>query len=150
VQIHDHLRAELARIIELVDQVTTGAADPGEARSHIAAMTIRQNNWTVGAYCASYCRVLTTHHTIEDTSVFPHLRTQDPSLGPVLDRLAADHVEVHGLLEQLDRALVRFVEGPDGSPALAEAVRRLDARLRAHLAFEEEQLVGPLDRFGYF
>jgi hypothetical protein len=150
VQIHDHLREELNRIRDLVDQVTSGEAEPAQARSHIAEMTIRQNSWTVGAYCASYCRVLTTHHTIEDAGVFPHLRAQDPSLGPVLDRLSADHLEVHALLEELDRALVAFVSGPGGAVLLADAVRRLDTTLRAHLAYEEQHLVGPLDRFGYY
>ena len=37
-------------------------------------MTMRQNNWTLGAYCESYCRIVTGHHTLEDRSVFPHLR----------------------------------------------------------------------------
>ena len=37
-------------------------------------MTMRQNDWALGAYCQSYCRLVTTHHTIEDQSMFPHLR----------------------------------------------------------------------------
>src|SRR5262245_21137777 len=89
VDVHDHFRAELATVLDLVEQVRAGTRDPGGARSAIHAMTLRQNNWTVGAYCASYCRLLTTHHTLEDISLFPQLRAADPSLAPVLDRLAA-------------------------------------------------------------
>ncbi len=33
-------------------------------------MTMRQNNWTLGADCESYYRVVATHHTIEDQSIF--------------------------------------------------------------------------------
>ena len=32
----------------------------------INTMTMRQNNWTLGAYCESYCRIVTGHHTLED------------------------------------------------------------------------------------
>ena len=34
-------------------------------------MTMRQNNWTLGTYCESYCRVVTTHHTLEDQRHVP-------------------------------------------------------------------------------
>ena len=47
-------------------------------RSFINRMTIRQNNWTLGTFCETYCRVVTHHHTLEDRSVFPHLRRSEP------------------------------------------------------------------------
>ena len=58
--------------------MAAGTLDVGAARSHVNTMTLRQNNWTLGTYCESYCRVVTTHHTIEDRSLFPHLRAADP------------------------------------------------------------------------
>ena len=61
VAIHDHLREELDRLGDLVDQLRAGTLDAGTARSHVAQMTMRQNAWTVGAYCASYCRFVTGH-----------------------------------------------------------------------------------------
>ena len=45
--------------------------DVSEARSHMNTMTMRQNNWTLGTNCVSYCRVVTTHHTIGDMAVLP-------------------------------------------------------------------------------
>ena len=51
-------------------------------------MSLRQNNWTLGAYCQSYCGFVNGHHTLEDASVFPHLRRAEPDAAPVLDRLA--------------------------------------------------------------
>ena len=150
VDVHDGLRDELERMRDLIDQVTTGRTDPGAARDHISQMTIRQNNWTVGAYCESYCRIVTTHHTIEDRSVFPHLRGADPRLAPVIDRLEQEHVAIHGVLEQVDRALVAFVSGPDGDKQLREAADLLTDALLSHLAYEERELVEPLARLGFY
>jgi alkanesulfonate monooxygenase SsuD/methylene tetrahydromethanopterin reductase-like flavin-dependent oxidoreductase (luciferase family) len=150
VDVHDGLRAELDRVRDLIDQVTTGGADPGAVRDQINQMTIRQNNWTVGTYCASYCRIVTTHHTIEDRSVFPHLRRADPRLAPVIDRLEQEHVAIHGVLEQVDRALVAFVSGPDGDKQLREAANLLTDTLLSHLAYEERELVEPLARLGFY
>lgn len=149
VDIHDHLRSELRSVRDLIDQVTAGTLDAGAARSHISTMTMRQNNWTVGVYCESYCRVVTTHHTIEDQSVFPHLRGADPALAPVVDRLESEHRSIHDVLEGVDRALVAFVTRPGGAPALQAAVDLLTDTLLSHLSYEEHQLIEPLARFGF-
>ena len=78
-------------------------------------MTMRQNNWTLGAYCESYCRVVTTHHSLEDASVFPHLRRRDAGLGPGARPARAEHDVIHDVLEDVDRALVALVAEPGGS-----------------------------------
>ncbi|MDT5026718.1 MAG: hypothetical protein QOE61_3144 [Micromonosporaceae bacterium] len=148
VAIHDHLREELAQLRDLMEQVAAGSVDPAIARSHIATMTLRQNNWTLGAYCASYCRVLTTHHTIEDRSMFPQLRQADKRLAPVIDRLEAEHHAIHEVIERVDQALVTFVTAPDGMATLRTAVDVLTDTLLSHLSYEERELVEPLARFG--
>jgi alkanesulfonate monooxygenase SsuD/methylene tetrahydromethanopterin reductase-like flavin-dependent oxidoreductase (luciferase family) len=149
VDVHDHLRSDLRQLRDLVEQVTTGSTEFYTARSHINTMTIRQNNWTVGAYCESYCRVVTTHHTLEDLSIFPHLRRADPALTPVIDRLEEEHRIIHDVLERVDRALVAFVGGPAGATALTGAVDLLSEALLSHLSYEERELVEPLSRLGY-
>ena len=58
-------------------KVDAGAADPAALRSFFNRITIRQNNWTLGAFCQSYCRAVTGHHSLEDSSVFPHLGQAD-------------------------------------------------------------------------
>lgn len=148
VDIHDALRGELAQLRRLVEQVAAGTLAAGDARSHIATLTLRQNKWILGSYCESYCRIVTTHHTLEDRSVFPHLRRGDARLGPVLDRLEAEHHAIHDVLERVDRALVRFVSVPDGMPELRAAVDLLTDALLSHLAYEERELVEPLARLG--
>lgn len=150
VDVHDHLRSELVQLFDLIDQVEAGTLDPGRARSLINTMTMRQNDWALGAYCQSYCRLVTTHHTIEDTSVFPHLRARDAGLAPVIDRLEEEHHVIAGVLDEVDRALVAVVAGPDGLTALRDAVDLLADTMASHLSYEERMLVEPLARYGFY
>jgi hypothetical protein len=78
IEVHDHLRGELTQIRDLIRQVRD-AESAAEARSAINQMTLRNNRWTLGAYCASYCRIVTGHHSLEDQAVFPHLRAREPA-----------------------------------------------------------------------
>lgn len=149
VEVHDGLRAELGRLRDIVEQVVAGEEQAHRARNAINELTMRQNNWTLGAYCAQYCRFVTGHHTLEDRSVFPHLRRSDPALAPVLDRLEAEHVVIHDVLEQLDDALVGLVSGASGTAELQRVVDRLTQTLLDHLSSEESELVPALDRHGF-
>ena len=156
VDIHDHLRTELAQVRDIVDQVRQGLLTVGAARSHLNTMAMRQNNWTLGAYCESYCRVVTGHHTLEDRSVFTHLRRSDGDIGPVLDRLEAEHHVIADVLEQVDEALVSLVGsdgyGKAGRSALDELQRAIDLltdTLLSHLAYEERELLHPLAAHGF-
>ncbi|MEO3791684.1 LLM class flavin-dependent oxidoreductase [Nonomuraea sp. B10E15] len=148
VDVHDHLRAELAQLRDLVDQVAAGTLDAASARSKINTLTMRQNNWTLGAYCESYCRLLTLHHSAEDTALFPRLRSAEPGLVPVLDRLEEEHHAIHEIIERVDRALVAFVAEPGGLGNLRAAVDLLTDNLLSHLSYEERELVEPLARHG--
>ena len=149
VEVHDGLRAELGRLRDIVEQVVAGEEQAHRARNAINELTMRQNNWTLGAYCAQYCRFVTGHHTLEDRSVFPHLRRSEPALAPVLDRLEAEHVVIHDVLEQLDEALVGLVSGASGTAELLRVVDLLSRTLLEHLASEEDDLVPALDRHGF-
>src|SRR5262249_7610227 len=127
-----------------------GIVDAGHARSLINTMTLRQNNWTLGAFCESYCRIVTGHHTLEDRSVFPHLRSREPLLAPVLDRLHEEPEVIAGVLDRVDRALVAGVGRRDGLAELQGAVDLLSDTLLSHLSYEERELVEPLARYGYY
>jgi alkanesulfonate monooxygenase SsuD/methylene tetrahydromethanopterin reductase-like flavin-dependent oxidoreductase (luciferase family)/hemerythrin-like domain-containing protein len=152
VDVHDALRAELTQLRDLVEQVARGRATPQRVRSFITRMTIRQHHWTLGTFCQTYCRVVTHHHTLEDRSVFPHLRRGDPELAAVLDRLEAEHETIADLLERVDRALVALVAAGD-EPALdgvQATVDLLTDALLSHFAYEERELVEPLARLGFY
>ena len=49
----------------------------GDARDEINAMALRANTWTLGSMCLSFCHGVVSHHTLETTAVFPHLRGRD-------------------------------------------------------------------------
>ena len=149
VEIHDHLRTELAQIRDLITQVRDSAG-AALARSAIHQMSLRPNSWTLGAYCASYCRIVTGHHTLEDQAVFPHLRAREPGLAPVLDRLADEHKTIHKVLEDVDAALVEHLRDSGSVAGLQEAADILTDVLLSHLAYEEAQLVEPLARHGFY
>jgi alkanesulfonate monooxygenase SsuD/methylene tetrahydromethanopterin reductase-like flavin-dependent oxidoreductase (luciferase family)/hemerythrin-like domain-containing protein len=152
VEVHDALRAELDQVYDLIDQVAAGTMNAATARSHLNEMTMRQNNWTLGTFCESYCRVVTVHHTIEDQSLFPYLRQHDPRLAPVIDRLHAEHRVIHDVLDGVDRALVAFISAADRAAALASlrtAADLLSDCLRSHLSYEERELVEPIARLGF-
>ena len=156
VDVHDHLRSELVQVRDVVEQVRRGVLSAGAARSVVNTMAMRQNNWTLGAFCESYCRIVTGHHTLEDRSIFVHLRRAEPELAPVLDRLEQEHHVIADVLEQVDDALVGLV-GTDtyersGHEALDEIQRALDLltdTLLSHLAYEERELLHPLARRGF-
>jgi hemerythrin-like domain-containing protein len=150
VDVHDGLRTELTQLRDLVEQVARGALDIGAARSFINQMTMRQNDWTLGAYCAQYCRIVTTHHTLEDQSIFPHLKRSDPGLVPVVDRLEDEHHVIARVLDQVDRALVAMVSEEEGMVKLQAAVDLLTDTLLSHLSYEERELIEPLARLGFY
>lgn len=67
-------------------------------------MTILQNKWTLGTYCESYCRVLTTHHALEDQSLTEDLRASVDLLSDTL--LSHLSYEERELVEPLARLWV--------------------------------------------
>jgi hemerythrin-like domain-containing protein len=146
VQVHDHLRSELASILVAVDEVAAGAADPEATRSMINALTMRQNYWTLGSFCAGYCSMLSMHHGIEDASMFPALLEREPVLGPVVERLSADHEAVAEVLVELDRSLVALLDGGSDIELVRGQAQLLSDLLLPHLAYEEEQLLPVIGR----
>jgi alkanesulfonate monooxygenase SsuD/methylene tetrahydromethanopterin reductase-like flavin-dependent oxidoreductase (luciferase family)/hemerythrin-like domain-containing protein len=151
IDVHDYLRAELAQLRDLVEQVAAGNTNPAAVRSFINRMTIRQNNWTLGTFCETYCRTVTNHHMLEDRSVFPHLRRSDERLASVIDRLEQEHEAIHELLERVDRALVALVAAEeDGIDRVNAAMDLLTDALLSHFSYEERELVEPLARHGFY
>jgi alkanesulfonate monooxygenase SsuD/methylene tetrahydromethanopterin reductase-like flavin-dependent oxidoreductase (luciferase family)/hemerythrin-like domain-containing protein len=150
VDVHDHLRQELGQVRDLLDQVRRGVVSAGDARAVLNEMTMRQNNWTLGAYCSAYCAVVAQHHGLEDNSIFPHLRRSDPGLGSVLDRLEEEHVVIHDVVEGVDRALVNLIQHPGDFTELQQTVDLLTDTLLSHLSYEEQNIVEPLARYGFY
>ena len=91
-------------------------------------------------FCLGFCGALTSHHTEEDTRLFPHVLAAHPGLGPVVDRLMEDHRMLAALIEDLDRVT--------RTASAARVLRHLDgitAIMESHFGYEERQLIALLD-----
>jgi hypothetical protein len=91
-------------------------------------------------FCLGFCGALTSHHTAEDTRLFPHVLAAQPGLGPVVDRLMEDHRLLGALIEDLDRVARTASAG--------EVLRHLDgitAIMESHFGYEERQLTSVLN-----
>jgi len=113
-------------------------------------MALRQNDWTLGSFCARYCGVVTRHHGAEDASMFPHLARSEPQLKPVIDRLTEEHLVIHDAIQEVDRALVQHMTRPENHDGVQSAIDYLTDALLSHLAYEEQELVEPLARLGSY
>lgn len=145
VAVHEHLRAGLAEVVRVVQSVA-GPADAGAARRAVAASALGGTHRALGAFCARFCQVVAVHHAIEDQRMLPDLEAAEPALAPVLRRLEHEHERIHEVLVALDRSLVALATGQAGVEAVHHGVRRLEAVLLSHLAYEEEELLGPIRR----
>jgi alkanesulfonate monooxygenase SsuD/methylene tetrahydromethanopterin reductase-like flavin-dependent oxidoreductase (luciferase family) len=150
VDVHDMLRTELRELRGVLEQVRDGALAAGAARAALNEMALRQNDWTLGAFCSRYCGVVTQHHGLEDGSIFPHLARSEPTLGPVIDRLTEEHLAIHDAVQAVDAALVAHIRRPDDYAPIQGAIDALTDALLSHLSYEEEELVEPLARLGFY
>jgi iron-sulfur cluster repair protein YtfE (RIC family) len=150
VDVHEHYRGELWELRALLEQVAQGITTAGQARNDLNQLAIRANNWAFGGICQRQCLALEEHHLTEDGSIFPHLRRREPSLAPVLDRLAAEHHVVGELLNDIDAALVHLAQHPTKLSPISEAVDLLTDTMLSHFAYEERELIAPLAQHGFF
>jgi hypothetical protein len=134
--VHSMLRQELELVRSLAARVADGLS-PEELRIEVAALKANGPLWALKVNCLHYCRFVHGHHRLEDIALFPALRSVDPDISPVVDRLEADHRVVAAQLEEIEAA----VAGHDQERVIA-ALDALADHLLEHLAFEEES-IGP-------
>jgi hypothetical protein len=151
IDVHDMLRSDLTELQAILTQVRDGALAAADARAALDGMALRQNDWTLGAFCSRYCSRVAQHHGMEDTSIFPYLARCEPELAPVIQRLTDEHLVIHDNLERVDAALVAQIESGDGGHgSIQAAIDGLSDALLSHLSYEEHELVEPLARHGFY
>jgi iron-sulfur cluster repair protein YtfE (RIC family) len=137
--VHAVLREDLAKVERMAAEIEDGLMQPGDFERELADLKENGPLWTLKKDCLSYCELLHSHHTGEDTRLFPSLRELNPELGPAVDRLEREHQDVSELLERIEAAAKRLV-ATDSAHARAETaalLKELRELLIAHLAFEE-------------
>ncbi|SHI35802.1 hemerythrin domain-containing protein [Wenxinia saemankumensis] len=141
--IHAHHLRDLLGIGQLVELVAAGEAGAQHLPKALQDMELTENMALTGTLCGRECAVLTMHHDIEETSMFPHLdRVGDPGISAVVQRLKDEHEVVHALLLRLQGEAATLAEAP--TETAMQAVRATYARLtevvRSHFGYEETEL----------
>lgn len=148
--IHElHLR-QIGQVEALIALIDNGLAKQQEAADAMAALDMSRNYKAFGGLCYQECQFLDFHHTSEDEAIFPALRRGNAGLDAVLDRLAGEHVAIHGWIERLLDAAVAFADRPD--PARYEQLRAtfqtLAGLVKSHFGYEQGELEEALGLFG--
>ena len=151
--IHRMHLGELGRVREPLERFIAAAGADENAGREIAArlddLTMRDNILRFGAICGQACQMLEAHHTIEDQAIFPHLRRHAP-IRAVVERLAAEHVTVHALIERLAETARAAIAAPkpETLAALREVYDALERVILSHFGYEERELDTALGYFG--
>ncbi len=149
IGVHDHLRHELGSCAP--DRAgARGSAERRQTRGELNRMAMRQNDWTLGAFCSRYC--VARPPAITTSGRLPSSRTcgrPGSALDEVIDRLADEHLAIGDALAAVDRALVAHINDPSDFEPLQITIDALTDALLSHLSYEERELVEPLARVGF-
>ncbi len=143
--IHGILRADLQTVRRLADEVGEGKDAP-TVRDEIARLQTQSPLWQLKFGCLHYCRLVHLHHNGEDVHIFPAIRRSDPALGPIVDRLEADHRRVSDILDEVEAAAddLQNDDIPLRRSRLVASLSLLADHLLTHLEFEEESIAPTL------
>jgi hypothetical protein len=136
--VHSGIRRDLERVEQLTAAVLDGL--PAQEVSE-QVETLKSNGllWQFQVSCLRYCSFVHMHHHAEDVEFFDELEQTNPALGPVVERLRADHRAVSDYLDAVEaaaRALSRD-DSHDARRAVADALEALKEHLLTHLDYEE-------------
>jgi hypothetical protein len=149
-EVHDHLRENMRAIRVLIDRARAGMVDLDEVSRQTGDLTMVSNFRRFGNLCGQHCQIVNTHHSLEDAYVFPSIAAISDGYKRVAERLQAEHVVVHELLERQIETLNVLVTEPSAEH-FAEAVEvyeALERVLASHLGYEEEQIGDALGYYG--
>jgi hemerythrin-like domain-containing protein len=109
----------------------------------ISELDMRHNFKTFGNMCGEECQMLTFHHQAEDSMMFPVLHAEgDKGLRKVVERLQAEHLVVHELIEELEAGAMAATQNPteESYAKLRDTFNALDTCVRSHFGYEETEL----------
>ncbi len=135
---HDHHRAQLAEVARALE-----ALDAAALSEQVNKLDMSANYRMFGNLCGQECQMLTGHHTIEDQHMFPLLHEEgSDGVKKVVERLMAEHLVVHELIEELEQRAWAYLQNPSAEAfeAAKKTFRDLDTCVRSHFGYEETEL----------
>jgi len=149
--IHRHYLMEMGRIAQVLRRIEAGDAPSTELEHIVLNAEMTQNFRAFGTICGQECKVLTMHHDIEEQSIFPQLHARgSEAMRAIVDRLRAEHLVVHELLERLAAVAHDLAASPDAAQ-FAEAGAIFDKLwevVKSHFHYEETTLEEALGFYG--
>ena len=149
--IHRHYLLEMGRIAQVLRRIEAGDAPPADLADILLNADMTQNFRAFGTICGQECKVLTMHHDIEEQSIFPELHASGSStMRAIVDRLRAEHLVVHELLERLAAVAHDLTATPNAAHfAQAGAIfDKLWEVVKSHFHYEETTLEEALGFYG--
>jgi hypothetical protein len=139
--VHDMIRRDLRTVRQMAADVAAGLS-AGQVQAGLKSLAAGGPLWQLKINCLQYCRFVHSHHHAESVMLFPALRRANPELGPVIDKLEADHARVSDLLDDVQAAAEELAarEDPATRRRLTLALQILSDELLAHLAYEEDNV----------
>jgi iron-sulfur cluster repair protein YtfE (RIC family) len=134
---HNMHRGQLQEVAEAIEQIDAALLQK------ISDLDMRHNFKTFGNMCGEECQMLSGHHSIEDQAVFPVLHAAGSvGLKKVVERLMAEHLVVHELIEELEAGAVAALDSPtpETYATLRETFKALETCVRSHFGYEETEL----------
>ena len=135
---HNLHRSQLGEVRDAMEQL-----DARDLRDKVAALQMSANYRMFGNLCGQECQMLTGHHGIEDAHVFPLLHhAGSEGLRKVIERLMAEHLVVHELIEELEAAAQTLVVAPtaENFAKAKAAFSDLGKCVKSHFGYEETEL----------
>ena len=135
---HNYHRAQLEEV-----RTAMSALDAEGLRDKVAALAMRVNYRMFGNLCGEECQMLSGHHGIEDAQMFPALHAAgNAGLRKVVERLMAEHLVVHELIEELETAAHALVVAPtaENFARTRTAFSDLEKCVQSHFGYEETEL----------
>ena len=139
------LRDGLASVCALARRTAEGE-DAAAIVADVDALARDSALWRLRSNCLYQCRFVHGHHSLEDSHVFPAVRSAEPAISAEVDRLEADHRVIAEHLHAVEDAAAGLTDGlPGDRRRLVDALQRLETDLLDHLS-REEALLRPVLR----
>jgi hypothetical protein len=145
--VHARIRGELIGVERLAAAVDDGLSLDG-LNQELESLRNNSTLWQFQLSCLHYCRFVHLHHHAEDTDFFGELEDTNPAIGPVVQRLRAEHHAVSGYLDAIETAARALTDDDslDARRAVTDALEGLKGHLLAHLDYEERSIAATTRR----